>query len=96
MLLLISLISKIHSQSTPCNSFPKIFGGSSSPTNLLQLDVFNDYMAIAGNTVDSSLVGFSITGYVPFLALLSVSKGGFYHWAKALTNAKSQNSFSGV
>jgi hypothetical protein len=53
-------------------------------------------MAIAGNTVDSSLVGFSITGYVPFLALLSVSKGGFYHWAKALTNAKSQNSFSGV
>jgi hypothetical protein len=56
MLLLISLISTV--QSTPtCNSFPKIFGGSSSYTFLIHFDAFNDFLAIAGYTFDYSLTG---------------------------------------
>jgi hypothetical protein len=43
-----------------CNSFPKIFGGSTHDSNLYQFDVFKDYLAMAGDTSDSSLTG--ITG----------------------------------
>jgi hypothetical protein len=42
---------------TPCNSFPKIFGGSSGDTSLVQIDVYNDYLALAGSTFDNSLTG---------------------------------------
>ena len=43
----------------------------------------NDYLAIAGDTWDSALLG--ITGGFPFIALASVSIGGKYYWAKALS-----------
>ena len=39
----------------PCNSFPKIFGGSSGDTYVNQIDVFDDNLAFAGRTLDSSL-----------------------------------------
>jgi hypothetical protein len=43
-----SLIGAV--QTTPtCNSFPKIFGGSSGGTYLVHIDVFNDYLALAGD-----------------------------------------------
>jgi hypothetical protein len=38
-------------KSTPtCNSFPKIFGGYHNATYLSQIDAFNDYLALAGET----------------------------------------------
>ncbi len=75
----------IHSvKSAACNNFPKIFGGSSRSTSLFHIDVFNDYLALAGETRDSSLVA-GISSDIPYLALTSISTGGKYYWAKALT-----------
>jgi hypothetical protein len=53
---LISLIGAVQS-TPPCNSFPKIFGGSSSHTFLYHIDAFNDYLAFAGDTFDNVLTG---------------------------------------
>jgi hypothetical protein len=36
-------------QSTACSSFPKIFGGSSGGNVLYQIDIYNDYLALAGD-----------------------------------------------
>ena len=72
----------IHSvESVACNNFPKIFGGSLAFTFLYQIDVFNDYLALAGGTGDSSLVT-GISPYTPYLALSSVSTDNKYYWAK--------------
>ena len=70
-------------QSTTCNSFPKVFGGSSGGTYSFHIDIYNDYLAIAGNTNDKSYTG--IHGYIPFLVLASISTGGKYYWAKGLS-----------
>jgi hypothetical protein len=71
MVLLILLIGAV--QSTPtCNSFPKIFGGSSDHTYLNHIDVFNDYFAIAGDTWDNDLTGIITSTYIPYLALASI------------------------
>jgi hypothetical protein len=70
-------------KSATCNSFPKIFGGSSGHTYLNQIDVYNDYLALAGNTQDNTLTG--ISSDIPYLALTSISTGGKYYWAKALS-----------
>ena len=78
-----SLIGPVQSATT-CNSFPKIFGGSSGHTGLVHIDVFNDYLALAGNTTDNSLTG--ISSGIPYLALTSISTGGKYYWAKALSS----------
>ena len=56
LLLLMSFIGPTHS-TNPCNSFPKIFGGSSDGTYLLHFDVYNDYLALAGDTYDGTLTG---------------------------------------
>jgi hypothetical protein len=66
-----------------CNSFPKIFGGSNEETFLRQIDVFNDFLAIAGNTWDNSLTG--ITSSIPFVVLQSISVCGKIYWAKAFS-----------
>ena len=72
----------IHSvKSAGCNNFPKIFGGNSRSTSLFHIDVFNDYLALAGGTGDSSLVT-GISPYTPYLALTSVSTDNKYYWAK--------------
>ena len=58
-LLFISLIGGVQSTST-CKSFPKIFGGNVENTKLRQIDVFHDYLAMAGGTLDSLLTGTSL------------------------------------
>jgi hypothetical protein len=78
---------------TTCNSFPKIFGGSSGHSQLYHIDVFNDYLALAGQTSDNSLTG--TTSWIPYLALASISTGGKYYWAKGLS-LKTGSSFYGV
>jgi hypothetical protein len=84
MVLLISLIRAVQSTST-CNSFPKIFGGSSDRTYLNHIDAFNDYLALAGETYDHDLTGIITSFAIPYLALASISGGGKYYWAKALS-----------
>ena len=78
---------------TPCNSFPKIFGGSLDGTFTYHFDVYSDYLALAGYTRDSSLTGTSSS--IPYLALTSISTGGKYYWAKALS-LKTESTFAGV
>ena len=92
LLLLVSLIGPTQSI-TPCNSFPKIFGGLSGGTTVSQIDVYNDYLALAGNTNDNTLSG--ISSDIPYLALKSISTAGKYLWAKALS-LKINTSFYGV
>ena len=82
----------VHSTSTCISSFPKIFG-STGTTNLYHIDVFNDYLALAGYTAASTLTG--TTSIIPYLALTSISTGDKYYWVKALT-LKQNNYFNGV
>ena len=92
-MLLIS--SKVAGQSTtPCNSFPKIFGGGpTGGTAINQIDIYKDYLAFGADLCDDGLTG---TGEcVPYLALSSVSIGGKYFWAKALT-LKTDSTFDGL
>jgi hypothetical protein len=51
-----SFINSVQSTTT-CNSFPKILGASSSNTIVWHIDVFNDYLALAGDTWDNILTG---------------------------------------
>ena len=91
LLLLMSSIGPVQS-TTPCNSFPKIFGGSSDKTILFQIDVYNDYLALAGATLDNTLTGIITTSFIPYLALTSISTGGKYYWAKALSSYSKRTS----
>ena len=68
---------------TTCNSFPKIFGGNQGISFLWQIDVFDDYLAMAGHTWDNSLTGETISNFMPYVALQSISVGGKIYWAKA-------------
>jgi hypothetical protein len=81
LLLLISFVGAVGS--TTCSSFPKIFGGSTENTFLHYIDVYNDYLALTGDTYDSSLTG--ISSGLPYLALTSILTGGKYYWAKVLS-----------
>ena len=92
LVILMSFISPVKSTTT-CNSFPKIFGGSLAHTFLFQIDVYNDYLALAGITWDNSLTG--ISSPIPYLALTSISTSGKYYWAKALSS-KTGTYFYGV
>jgi hypothetical protein len=86
LLLLISFIRPTQSNTnTTCNSFPKIFGGNTGDSNIFHIDVYNDYLALAGSTYDNSLTGKTTFSPIPYLALTSISKGGKYYWAKALS-----------
>ena len=66
----------------PCNSFPKILGGSLGHSIVHQIDVFEDYLAYAGGTGDSSLT--TIATNVPFIILSSISIN-YYYWTKVFT-----------
>ena len=66
-----------------CNSFPKIFGGSSGYSWLNQIDVFNDYLAMGGYTEDSLLIG--TPNCYPYVALQSISAAAMIYWAKAFS-----------
>ncbi len=63
------------------NSFPKIFGGAGGGTFLYHFDVFADYLAIVGYTVDTTLTGLSSAAR-PFIAVTSVTIPDYYYWAK--------------
>jgi hypothetical protein len=67
----------------PCNSFPKIFGANAGNSYLNQIDLFGDYVAMGGDTNDKTLTG--LTSYVPYVAVMSVSTGSYFYWAKALS-----------
>lgn len=54
---MIGLSSSINAST--CNSFPKFFGGSLANSYLTQIDVYNDYLAMAGDTKDNSITGMS-------------------------------------
>jgi len=77
-------IIKISSQAT-CNSFPKIFGGSGHDSLLYHIDVFSDYLAMVGETLDKSLTGISM-GFRPLIAVTSVAIPDYYYWAKVLSS----------
>jgi hypothetical protein len=42
-------------------------------------------MALAGANFDNTLTGIITLDRIPFLALASISGGGKYYWAKALS-----------
>jgi hypothetical protein len=42
-------------------------------------------LALAGDTYDNSLTGIITSDRIPYLALASISGGGKYYWAKALS-----------
>ena len=95
LLLIASLPSIKATTPTPCNSFPKIFGGSIDDSYLWQIDVFNDYLAMGGSTFDNSITGITSTSVIPYVALQSISVGGKFYWAKALS-LKTRNYIAGV
>jgi hypothetical protein len=81
------LITTIHvsitftsSAAVPCNSFPKIFGGSSGFTLVYQIDVFDDYLAFAGGSYAFDLT--QAFPLVPYITLTSISMNKYF-WSKA-------------
>jgi hypothetical protein len=58
-------------------------GGSGGLTNVYHFDVRNDYLAMVGDTYDSTITG--ISGYVPYVAMHSVSNGGKIYWTKVFS-----------
>jgi len=49
---------------------------------LRQVDVFGDYVALGGDTNDDTLT--DETSYIPYLAVMSISDGCYFYWAKGL------------
>ncbi len=83
-------------QAPTCNSFPKIFGGSGHDTYLFHIDVFADYLAMVGATLDTSLAtGLTSGTRYPLIAVSSVAIPDKYYWAKVLS-LKGATSFRGV
>ncbi len=69
----------------PCNIFPKIFGGSTASTNLNQFDVYGDYLAMTGMTMDTVLTGYTFANYVPYVAMMQLSTTAVFYWAKSFS-----------
>ena len=83
-------------QTPTCNSFPKIFGGSEEYSYLYHIDVFADYLAMVGNTFDTTLAtGLTSGTFYPFIAVTSVAIPDTYYWAKVLS-LKGRTEFRGV
>ena len=79
-----------------CNSFPKIFGGAGDSTYLYHIDVFADYLAMVGDTYDTSLTAAGLSSaYGPFIAVTSVAIPDYYYWAK-VHSLKTSTRFNGV
>jgi hypothetical protein len=61
-------------QAFALNSFPKIFGGSGNGTFINQIDVFADYLTMAGRTFDTTLAtGLTVGIGYPFVVMTSVA-----------------------
>jgi hypothetical protein len=83
-------------QAPTCNSFPKIFGGSGQHSYFFHMDVFADYLAMVGDTYDTTLsTGLTSGPYYPFIAVTSVAIPDTYYWAKVLS-LKGYRAFLGV
>jgi hypothetical protein len=67
-----------------CNSFPKILGGAIGESAIMQIDVFGDYLALAGYTYDTGLTSGLSNIMRPVIALASISMPDYYYWAKIL------------
>jgi hypothetical protein len=52
---------------------------------LNQIDVFDDYLAMTGDTWDNSLTGVTILTHLAYVAVESISAGGKIYWAKAFS-----------
>ncbi len=50
-----------------------------------QIDVYKDYLAMAGITLDNSLLGYAFTIYNSYVAMMSVSTSGLFYWAKSMS-----------
>jgi hypothetical protein len=73
-------------QALTCNSFPKIFGGSGQTSYINQIDVFADYLAMVGDTWDTTLATGLLSGTrYTFIAVTSVAIPDTYYWAKVLS-----------
>ena len=70
LLILTLFVSFKLTKSVPCNVFPKIFGGTAGNSKLMQIDVFGDYLAMAGDTWDNTLAGYTFSLYVPYVAMM--------------------------
>ena len=57
--------------------------------------MFADYLAMVGNTYDTTLTGLSSGPYYPFIAVTSVAIPDTYYWAKVLS-LKLDTEFRGV
>ncbi len=84
ILALIQIISSINAN-PPCNIFPKFFGGGVGDTFIYQIDVFNDYLALGGHTLDNQLTGLTSTSPFPYIALASISMSTMYYWSKVFS-----------
>ena len=86
MFLLLIASSPSIRATTPCNSFPKIFGGSSGNSLVYHFDVYNDYLAMGGH-IDGgdSLTGITTINYFPYVALQSIAVGEMIYWAKVFS-----------
>lgn len=60
-----------------------MFGANAGHSYLNQIDVYGDYLALAGDTNDKELTGY--TSYLPYVAVMSLSRSGFFYWAKAFS-----------
>ncbi len=47
-----------------------------------QVDVNGDFVALGGDTNDATLTG--EPSYIPYIAMMSVSDGGYFYWAKGI------------
>jgi hypothetical protein len=81
-------LAEFHQCLPPCNSFPKIFGGNSGHSYLRQVDVYGDRIALGGDTNDVTLTG--ETSYIPYIAVMSVTDGAYFYWAKAIPGKPAQ------
>jgi hypothetical protein len=62
---------------------------------LHQIDVFNDYLVIAGDTHDHSIIGSSPNTPTAIIALLSISlldTNGYSYWQYGTSNGNYQKS----
>ena len=56
-----------------------------------QIDVFDDYMAMAGHTYDNSLTGVNTLGSsLPYIAMQSITMAGKIYWGKVFSEKLNQ------
>ena len=96
VIFILILIIDNSNQAPTCNSFPKIFGGSGDDSFINQIDVFADYLTMAGGTSDITLgTGLLSFKFYPFIAVTSIAIPDKYYWAKLLS-LKENSALNGI